>query len=1640
MKRPGKQVSAGKNSRSGMVLVLALAILTLVSMLAIGYFRTTETQSSIARDSVQSTNADILAYNGVEIAKSELRATYRLGAAGGKGLYVDNVGATPMIDVPSELGPSSTNLLPEYSSITLDPGEITFLGEDGLEIPGFDEMSRVRFYLRGGGINPVFSFGEPFTDEGYMEREEEEEEGEEEEDDDEPASLIGAGNGVFDFNDRNQNGIHDPNEESELFTDLNGNGVWDNYTSQVKFAVDDYWGTYSLNVQDTSGMIYVNGGIVPGDKERTRVHSLAVERILDNLGVILGIFEEEETFETNPIDRSRLKRKPHGKGLGRLLIHGDKSLGIEGRPYNGYQSKSEVMAVLEKFVRMDPGRSITTEQLNILEQLITTEAWMDPHTVTAGRWLYPEEYEDRGEENRWDYGYYERNVFYEYGIPQDEGPDIPGGPQYYFSPISANLTAELIQGRADCDAEPRWYWDSDEDDYVKTYQTLDDPNNYFTYDEGTDISLQTDLEMFDRDDDLDDIMGWVAEPRAPINVNSTSQPVLEAVLAGLTATYVTDRENNLYPNINWIEDGRTDRQRRSGVPAYNYTFETIWKWEAEPYCGNLPCDGWHNFTGHWDPNLQGGWRGAHAEEITSLVERVNPTIRNTPSVVILPEEARRLAAAIIAYRNNSDAFEDLNGNGVLDFGDDSNHDGLLTEGDEWHDTNGNGYYEGGTFDSWEEFWVFLNMMKYRVFSNTYGLPYQPDKKLESRFTNLADLKADLIFANCCPNTDMLQFNPNASWAALNRSMPPNPRRDLPYDDFMRYLKRGVTKLDLFDVEGNPTHTTEFTLHPTGQFQIESTGRVVSSRGEIMAERKIRCVVQVFERLTLTTQADFEIGPEEYTENSIDWLIDKIQEDGNRCIKYRIVTLPEVDWLQTGLDGKPWEEGWQVNVAQAYVPEGLEQWFKDRNVVPSYDGQLCLETRYITDGEMRQTLNNSLRLRAYLRFSQFNDHDESSRFPQEGLSRERTYNQDEMYIRVAGNYVSLISVPQLRRSGDSDESDLDPDEYYYNLTGRNVKIRTSSDWRYGDDSGQAGSSNDGILQFTRFWHYDQASNETLSIEDNNFFCEKRLFEPECFPYCYGGESMGPGNMILYYREEKAWYKYDIPNNNWYYREYHPPSFTNGHIAWPMTIPKYDMEPALTPDGFYRNGLKDATFQIRDYENVVPGEGISDIYNAFHQTYTTDEEVLLEDYFREATLQDVLASRDMACTIVAEFWWKPMYTCSRNDNSVWDGNQEDFMKANHTRRYDWLADDMPRQNDLQRWQETDQGFFSYWSDLPYWAILPQGVLSGLTEHELWWLRNSGSSFTMKCQFHPIAYDVGEWDPGLGTTEKAKYMFYPGREMYFSIWGSSDELWGQRKEDFPYRDEPDMDPETGTGFPDGTALNFNEGEWVHIAIVSAPWETRFYINGVIPYDLNDVVPFKWTFPESEYDVMPNYFFNAFNISTDIVGTVDEFRQYASPNASANDGENLIVDSYEDGRYFDDGTWTSPVLRLPVEAQIIGINWTEFIPRTLDTDIKRPSTGERNTDVIVRLLNKNGVIASDGEGDSIILYSPLNTRNLDVDLGQVQDFDGQFRVQVKIQAEAKSSDKDSEHNARLDTPVVDDITILYSKGEEILLWEIVE
>jgi hypothetical protein len=54
-------------------------------------------------------------------------------------------------------------------------------------------------------------WGEPWLDTGYMKN----------------SVLVGANNGVFDWDDANHNGIHDAGEASESFTDRNGNGSHD---------------------------------------------------------------------------------------------------------------------------------------------------------------------------------------------------------------------------------------------------------------------------------------------------------------------------------------------------------------------------------------------------------------------------------------------------------------------------------------------------------------------------------------------------------------------------------------------------------------------------------------------------------------------------------------------------------------------------------------------------------------------------------------------------------------------------------------------------------------------------------------------------------------------------------------------------------------------------------------------------------------------------------------------------------------------------------------------------------------------------------------------------------------------------------------------------------------------------------------------------------------------------------------------------------------------------------------------------------------------------------------------------------------------------------------------------------------------
>jgi hypothetical protein len=297
------------------------------------------------------------------------------------------------------------------------------------------------------------------------------------------------------------------------------------------------------------------------------------------------------------------------------------------------------------------------------------------------------------------------------------------------------------------------------------------------------------------------------------------------------------------------------------------------------------------------------------------------------------------------------------------------------------------------------------------------------------------------------------------------------------------------------------------------------------------------------------------------------------------------------------------------------------------------------------------------------------------------------------------------------------------------------------------------------------------------------------------------------------------------------------------------------------------------------------------------------------------------------------------------------------------------------------------------------------------------------------------------------------------------------------FPYYDEPDIEA-SGNYQPDDddatSKYNFNEGEWVHIAIVTGPEHTRFYVTGQIPrvwdpqYEMIrtadwEIDDFETYDPETDIEhemgALPNGLLSRIFLPYQNVGTFDEFCFFAvpendpDPEIAFHNAHLLVRERFSEGRYYNHGEWLSPELQLPIDARIIGSTGTELIPRTLYTGEKRQPNEEPDdstSDIKVSLLNKNGNNVSDHNG-RVDLYCPINNRELFVPMAD-SAFDGKFHIRVEIDAYPFDESNVLSNNgfpneydfyrARFlnDTPVLDDITIIYSTGEEIISWEIVQ
>jgi hypothetical protein len=199
------------------------------------------------------------------------------------------------------------------------------------------------------------------------------------------------------------------------------------------------------------------------------------------------------------------------------------------------------------------------------------------------------------------------------------------------------------------------------------------------------------------------------------------------------------------------------------------------------------------------------------------------------------------------------------------------------------------------------------------------------------------------------------------------------------------------------------------------------------------------------------------------------------------------------------------------------------------------------------------------------------------------------------------------------------------------------------------------------------------------------------------------------------------------------------------------------------------------------------------------------------------------------------------------------------------------------------------------------------------------------------------------------------------------------------------------------------FRDGEWTHLAIVILERQAIYYINGVQAR--------SWTIPVDK--TFLNYGIERIELP-DFPCTVGEIKVYTEVGNEAMARNQMLMD-FGAGRYYDSGTYISPLLHLPRGAKMQGVSWTEFFPKTLDPN---------GTHITVKLLNGQGGVVRE-------LHGGINTELINTPMSD-------FRIKIEMEAQAKPVQ--GQPYCLVDTPVVDDISIYYNIQEEVLLWELVE
>lgn len=339
---------------------------------------------------------------------------------------------------------------------------------------------------------------------------------------------------------------------------------------------------------------------------------------------------------------------------------------------------------------------------------------------------------------------------------------------------------------------------ADDYDRVKTFLTVDAWRDTTVLHPKKSDHTNNDPDTYT--DDIDE--AWLVT-RAPVNINFAPYEVLVSLFTGITATYVEDFDNVLYPN----------------VPS--------------------------------NPNQN------------NATDPATSTAYDSQSVIISFDEAKELADAIILRRKPAN---------------------------------------GGSFTDWAQFlsWMSGTSVRPSVFTGSEALTF---------------LKCDVVLANLNPNTDTQRFNPNRTWASLNRKNAAG-----------EYVFRGADKWDLLTAASDPGWTTEGSLLPTGNFLISSLGRVVDRFGNVAGEYKVATTARAYDIFRLHSQYDFE-GDTGTTTHRTDVVLT------GRAVKTRIDSYPEFDPQSWALTGVP---------QKIVAPDGTSTSISTKPAI--YDGQLAIAAK------------------------------------------------------------------------------------------------------------------------------------------------------------------------------------------------------------------------------------------------------------------------------------------------------------------------------------------------------------------------------------------------------------------------------------------------------------------------------------------------------------------------------------------------------------------------------------------------------------------------------------------------------------------------------------------------------------------------